>query len=148
MNLSNGMAPISHRPVTAQAIPLRRAALAAGAVSQLLMSAGCAQTAPGGAAPAANSTAIGNHAQPCWKIDAGAPSVSSFSVDLLVTTDSTGTVREAQVAPQDLGRMSDPAYAAFAKRALDAVMDYRCATLPLPSYMLGHNQTFIFSFSP
>jgi hypothetical protein len=24
----------------------------------------------------------------------------------------------------------------------------QCATLPLPSYMLGQNQTFIFQFSP
>jgi hypothetical protein len=44
--------------------------------------------------------------------------------------------------------MSDPVYAAFANRAVDAVMNYQCASLPLPPFMLGHNQTFIFSFSP
>jgi outer membrane biosynthesis protein TonB len=96
----------------------------------------------------ADRSAIGAHVRQCWAIDAGAPGVSSFSVQLLVTTDATGTVREAQVAPQSMGQMSDPVYAAFANRAVDAVMNYQCATLPLPSSMMGQNQTFIFDFSP
>ncbi len=92
--------------------------------------------------------AIGAYVRRCWNYDAGAPGLSSFSVPLLVTTDASGTVREAQVAPQAMGQMSDPVYAAFANRAVDAVMNYQCASLPLPPFMLGHNQTFIFSFSP
>jgi outer membrane biosynthesis protein TonB len=96
----------------------------------------------------ADRSAIGAHVRQCWSIDAGAPGVSSFSVQLLVTTDGTGTVREAEVAPQSMGQMSDPVYAAYANRAIDALEDYRCATLPLPSSMMGQNQTFIFNFSP
>ncbi len=96
----------------------------------------------------ADRDAIGSHVRPCWNIDAGAPGVSSFSVHLLVQTDGTGTVRNAQVADQDQSRMSDPIYAAYAQRAISAVMNVQCATLPLPSYMLGQNQTFIFNFSP
>ncbi len=96
----------------------------------------------------ADRGAIGAHVRPCWTIDAGAPGVSTFSVHLLVQTDATGTVRNAQVAPDDQSRMSDPIYAAYADRAVAAVMNVQCATLPLPSYMLGQNQTFIFDFSP
>jgi outer membrane biosynthesis protein TonB len=96
----------------------------------------------------ADRNAIGAHVRQCWDYDAGAPGVNKFSVPLLVTTDATGTVRDAQVAPQALGQMSDPVYAAFANRAVDAVMNYQCATLPLPSYMMGQNQTFTFNFSP
>ncbi|HQU05162.1 MAG TPA: hypothetical protein PLT25_10670 [Acidocella sp.] len=96
----------------------------------------------------ADRGAIGEHVRPCWNIDAGAPGVSTFSVHLLVQTDGTGTVRNAQIAEQDQSRMSDPIYAAYAQRAISAVMNVQCATLPLPSYMLGKNQTFIFNFSP
>ncbi len=96
----------------------------------------------------ADRDAIGSHVRPCWTIDAGAPGVDTFSVVLDVTTDGTGTVREAQVDPQSLGNMSDPFYAAYANRAVEAVMNYQCATLPLPSYMLGQPQTFKFTFTP
>jgi outer membrane biosynthesis protein TonB len=96
----------------------------------------------------ADRDAIGAHVKPCWNIDAGAPGVASFSVLLDVTTDASGTVREAQVDPQSQGNMGDPFYAAYANRAVDAVMNYQCATLPLPSYMLGQSQTFTFQFTP
>jgi hypothetical protein len=140
---------VPHGFIWLRAIHLRRFVLGAAAASLLLLpGVAPAQTASAGAAPPAGSNAINNHLSPCWKTDNATPSVSPFSVHLLVTTDATGTVRDAQVAPQDLGRMSDPAYAAYANRAIHAVMDYRCATLPLPSYMLGQNQTFIFDFSP
>jgi hypothetical protein len=96
----------------------------------------------------ADRAAIGSHVRPCWGIDAGAPGVASFSVFLDVTTDATGTVRNAVIDPKSQGNMGDPIYAAYASRAVDAVMNYQCATLPLPSYMLGQSQTFIFQFSP
>ncbi|MCB5943166.1 hypothetical protein [Acidocella sp. KAb 2-4] len=96
----------------------------------------------------ADRDAIGNHVRPCWSVDAGAPGLAGFSVMLLVTTDPSGTVRQAVVAPQDQGKMSDPYFNAYANRAIDAVMNYQCATLPLPSYMLGQNQTFLFHFTP
>jgi outer membrane biosynthesis protein TonB len=96
----------------------------------------------------ADRDAIGNHVRPCWTIDAGAPGVAGFHVLLTVTTDATGTVREAVVAPEDQGKLSDPFFNAYAQRAIAAVENYECATLPLPSYMLGHNQTFSFDFSP
>jgi hypothetical protein len=96
----------------------------------------------------ADRGAIGSHVRPCWGIDAGAPGVDTFSVELQVKTDATGTVREAVVADQDQGKMSDPIFNAYAQRAIQAVLNYQCATLPLPSYMLGQPQTFLFDFKP
>lgn len=92
--------------------------------------------------------AIGAHVRPCWGIDAQAEGVQSFSVLLTVTTDGTGTVREAEVSPQNTGDMSNPIYYAYTQRAIAALMNATCATLPLPSNMLGSNQTFSFVFTP
>ena len=92
--------------------------------------------------------AIGSHVRPCWNVDAEAEGLSGFSVLLQVTTDATGTVREAEVSPDNTGDMSNPLYYAFAQRAIAAVENYQCATLPLPSNMLGQNQTFTFQFTP
>jgi outer membrane biosynthesis protein TonB len=105
-------------------------------------------TAPSGGLTSADINAIGNHVRPCWTVDANAQGLSGLSVALQVTTDGTGTVHEAVVAPQDQAKMSDPIFNAFANRAIDAVMNVQCATLPLPSYMMGSNQTFLFNFSP
>ncbi len=96
----------------------------------------------------ADRNAIGAHVRPCWTVDAGAPGLDGFSVKLLVTTDAGGTVREAVVAPEDQGKMGDPFFNAYASRAVDAVMNAQCATLPLPPYMLGQTQQFLFNFTP
>jgi outer membrane biosynthesis protein TonB len=96
----------------------------------------------------ADKNAIANHIRPCWSIDAGAPGVSTFNVHLDVTTDATGTVRVATVDAQDQGKMGDPIYADYANRAVDAVLNVQCATLPLPPYMMGQNQNFVFDFTP
>lgn len=92
--------------------------------------------------------AIGNHVRPCWGVDAQAQGLSGFSVLLQVTTDGTGTVRIANVDPKNTGDMSNPLYYAFTQRAMAAVTNAQCATLPLPKEMLGQNQTFSFVFSP
>jgi len=96
----------------------------------------------------ADRNAIGAHVRPCWDIDAGAPGVAGFSVFLDVTTDAQGIVRQAVIDPQSQANMTSPYYAAYANRAIDAVMNAECATLPLPPYMLGQVQTFVFNFSP
>lgn len=92
--------------------------------------------------------AIGSHVRPCWTVDAQAEGLSGFSVLLTVTTDAGGTVREAEVSKQNTGDMSNPLYFAFTQRAIAAVLNAQCATLPLPPNMLGQNQTFSFIFSP
>ena len=95
-----------------------------------------------------DKAAIGSHVRPCWDIDGEAENIGSFAVLLTVTTDPTGTVREAVVAPDNTGDMSNPLYFAFTQRAIAAVLNAQCATLPLPSNMLGKNQTFSFEFTP
>jgi len=96
----------------------------------------------------ADRNAIGAHVRPCWTVDAGAPGLSTFSVILDVQTDAQGTVHVATIDPQSQANMTDGSYAAFANRAIEAVMNYQCATLPLPPNMLGQPQTFVFQFSP
>lgn len=92
---------------------------------------------------------IGDHVRPCWTKDVGAPGINRLSVLLIVTTGRDGVVHQAVVAPPDLPRYdSDPVFRAFADRAVDAVLDYRCAALPLPGSMLGQPHTFLFRFRP
>jgi hypothetical protein len=97
---------------------------------------------------ASERNAIGQHVQPCFSVDPGALGLAGFNVDLLVTTDASGIVRNAVVAPGDLNKMSDASFAAFAQRAIIAVMSAQCANLPLPAAMLGRNQILLFNFTP
>lgn len=110
-----------------------------------------------GGNPASNDTSalsaaargeIGAHVRECWTKDAGAEGIDKMSVVLNVVTDATGTTRVATVADEDKSKMSDPLFEAFAERAVRAVMDVRCATLPLPRQMLGHNNSLTFRFRP
>jgi hypothetical protein len=97
---------------------------------------------------AAQRGAIGAHVRECWTKDSGALDLDKMTVVLNVVTDATGTSRFATVAEEDRGKMSDPVFQAFAERAVRAVMDVRCATLPLPKQMLGSNHNLTFRFRP
>ena len=111
----------------------------------------------GGGSPLGNDTAalsaaqrgaIGEHVRECWTKDGGALDLEKLRVLLTVETDPTGIVRKAEVAGDDLARMSDPRFRVFAERAIRAVMDVRCANLPLPGNMLGKTNVLTFRFSP
>jgi hypothetical protein len=91
---------------------------------------------------------IGDHVRACWTYDAGALGADKLQVRLQVVTDENGTARIAKVAGEDLARMNDPVFRAFAERAIRAVLDPRCADLPLPKSMQGQRRTFDFRFSP
>jgi outer membrane biosynthesis protein TonB len=97
---------------------------------------------------AAERGEIGAHVRECWTKDAGAEGLDKLSVVLTVVTDQTGTVRMANVAEEDRARLSDPLFQAFAERAVRAVEDVRCATLPLPKQMLGRINSLTFRFRP
>ncbi len=97
---------------------------------------------------AAERGAIGDHVRPCWTTDPGALDLDKMQALLTVTTDPTGEVRVANVAPADQGRLADPRFRAFAERAVRAVMDPACANLPLPPSMLGKVNVLTFRFSP
>jgi hypothetical protein len=75
--------------------------------------------------------------------------LDKMQVLLTVTTDGSGVVRRADVAPEDLNRVSgNMRLRVFSERARRAVMDPNCANLPLPPAMLGQVRTFTFRFRP
>lgn len=111
----------------------------------------------GGGNPLGNDTAalsssergaIGDHVRECWTKDAGALDIDKQRVMLTVTTDAAGVARRAVVAGDDIDRMGDPRFRAFAERALRAILDARCANLPLPDKVLGKVNVLTFRFTP
>jgi hypothetical protein len=92
--------------------------------------------------------AVGDHVRECWTRDAGAVDADKLQVLLTVTTDDQGIARRAVVADADRGKLSNPVFRAFAERAVRAVLDSRCANLPLPKAMLGQTRVLDFRFSP
>jgi hypothetical protein len=112
---------------------------------------------PNGGNPGGNDTAalsadqrgaIGDHVRECWTKDAGALDIEKQRVLLTVTTDPDGVARKAEIVGDDIGRMSDPRFRAFAERARRAIMDPRCANLPLPNNVLGKVNILTFRFTP
>ncbi len=110
---------------------------------------------PGGGAPtgvdnaqlsASVRGAIGDKLRECYTQDTGGRDYDQQSARLRVTTDETGTIRIAMVAPGDAGRTGEAR--AFAERAVRAALDPHCATLPLPHTMLGAVHTFEILFKP
>ena len=93
--------------------------------------------------------AIGDYVRRCWTDDPEALDLDKMQVLLTVTTDSGGVVRRAIVAPEDVGRVSgDMRLRVFSERAIRAVLDPACASLPLPPAMLGQTREFTFRFRP
>lgn len=84
----------------------------------------------------------------CWTKDAGALDSDKQRVLLTVTTDPNGVARKAEVAGGDVARMGDPRFRAFAEKAVRAIIDRRCANLPLPNNVLGRANVVTFRFSP
>ena len=92
--------------------------------------------------------AIGEKVRECWTKDAGALDIERQSVQLIVTYDTQGVVREAAVGDDDRNKLGDPRFRAFAERAVRAVRDVRCASLPLPQAELGRVGRLTFRFKP
>jgi hypothetical protein len=92
--------------------------------------------------------AIGDHVRECWTKDPGALDIDKQRVLLTVTTDAAGVARNAVVSGDDVSRMVDPRFRAFAERAKRAILDPHCAELPLPSNILGKVNILTFRFSP
>jgi hypothetical protein len=98
---------------------------------------------------ASQRAAIGAYVRRCWTYDPGAPDVSKLQVMLDVTTDASGVARIVHFDPSDRARMNaDPVFQAFADRARRAVLDPRCADLPLPRKLMGKVNVLRFRFSP
>jgi len=113
--------------------------------------------APGGGSPASTDNAqlnvslrnaISDRLRDCWTGDRTAFEYDKQTVRLIVTTDPTGTIRVADIAPSDLARTRSGVARAFADRAKRAALDPRCAQLPLPPDLKGQNHTFEITFRP
>ncbi len=111
--------------------------------------------APGGSSPAAVDNAlltanvrraIGDRLRECWTGDKGALDYDKQLVRLVVTTDAAGTIRVADIAPNDASRTGGGVARAFAERAKRAALDPQCAQLPLPDALKG--QTLEIAFRP
>ncbi len=93
--------------------------------------------------------AIADHVQACWHKDSGAAEADRLSVSLIVTTDVAGVVQKAEVAGSDIRRVDgDARLHAFAERVIQALMDPKCANLPLPPTALGKVNILTFRFAP
>ena len=86
----------------------------------------------------------------CWTKDAGALDLDKMQV--LLTGHHRRQRRRAPGRGGRAGRRAaSPAirvFRAFAERAVRAVLDPRCANLPLPQTMLGKINELTFRFSP
>jgi hypothetical protein len=90
--------------------------------------------------------AIGDKVRECWTKDAGAFELEKMSAMLIVTVDADGVARA--VEPLNPGDLGDPRSRAFFERARRAVLDPRCANLPVPKDKLGQATTLTFRFRP
>jgi hypothetical protein len=92
--------------------------------------------------------AIGEHVRSCWAESGGLMRPANMPFDVQVQVDETGTIRAARVASADEMVRTDPNFRLFAEHAAQALMDPRCATLPLPLAMMGRRHTLEFHFAP
>lgn len=113
--------------------------------------------APGGGSPASADNAllkanvrraIGDRLRECWTSDKSALDYDKQVVRLMVTTDATGTIRVADIAPNDVSRSGNGVARAYAERARRAALDPQCAQLPLPVELKGQNHSFEITFRP
>ena len=92
--------------------------------------------------------AIAERIRECWTRDAGALDLEKMSVVLNVRTRPGGIVQQVEIGREDLARLSDPRFRAFAERAVRAAMDPRCAVLPLPKEESARVDELTFRFTP
>lgn len=130
-------APVRPTPPEAAAKPTQQAA-----VPQRV------QTAPNLSDQLARSEldAVREKVRPCWNFPAGAPNPERLAVDIQVSMNPNGTVREAQIA--DRSRMNDPFYRSAAEAALRATLNPTCQPFPLPPHKYNTWRSFVFTFDP
>ena len=110
---------------------------------------GSSSGGPSGTLSANQRGAIVDKVRECWPKDSDALDLEKMQGMLVVTVDGEGVARQAVIAPEESGRMGDPRFRAFAERAIRAVLNPRCASLPLPHTLIsGARTTFKFRFSP
>ena len=89
---------------------------------------------------------IADHVRACW--DGRAVPGAGDGVVLVVRIDQAGVARAAWVDAFDRDQLANPGFAALAAGAVRAVLDPRCARLPLPAAAAGQAHTLSFRFIP
>ena len=83
----------------------------------------------------------------CWGIDAGERGIAGMRAVVRVELNPDGSVRTTSIVDTE-GRMSDPAWRAFAERAARAPLIPKCNKLPIDPDKIDQMQTFTFTFTP
>ncbi|MGE0152304.1 MAG: TonB C-terminal domain-containing protein [Reyranellaceae bacterium] len=106
------------------------------------------QTAPNLSQQLARSEmdAVRDKVRPCWNFPVGAPNPERLIVDIQVSMNPNGTVREATIV--DRSRMNDPFYRSAAEAALRATLNPSCQPFPLPPEKYSTWRSFTFGFDP
>ncbi len=92
--------------------------------------------------------AIGDQLRSDWTADSGALGAEKMVVILKLKVDAGGVVREVKVADEDLPKMSDKRFLAFAERAVRAAMSPRVGPLKLPRELLFDGAELLVRFRP
>ncbi len=83
----------------------------------------------------------------CWSLPAGAKEAENLSIEIRMTMNPDGTVRQARILDQNR-LQSDPFFRAAAESALRAVLNPHCNPLKLPPEKYQQWQNMILIFDP
>ncbi len=89
--------------------------------------------------------AIRAHIENCWRIDPGKEGIQNLTVDIRVSIQPDGRVRQAII--EDTGRyFSEPAFRTFADSARTAVLS--CSNIPISPQRYETFKEIVFTFTP
>ena len=83
----------------------------------------------------------------CWNLPAGAKDAEDLIIEISLSMNPDGTVRDARI--RDQGRIDrDPFFRAAAESAYRAVLNPKCSPLKLPLDKYEHWKTMVLTFNP
>ena len=83
----------------------------------------------------------------CWNLPAGAKDAEDLIIEISLSMNPDGTVRDARI--RDQGRLDrDPFFRAAAESAYRAVLNPKCSPLKLPLDKYEHWKTMVLTFNP
>lgn len=89
--------------------------------------------------------AIKAHIENCWRIDPGKEGIQDLTVDIRVSIQRDGSVRQAVI--EDTGRyFSEPSFRTFADSARTAVLS--CSNIPISPQRYEIFKEIVFTFTP
>jgi len=89
--------------------------------------------------------AVKRQIERCWSPPAGAKEAGNFAVEIHVSANPDGTVRQARISNSgEIG--GDPSRRTIAESALRAVLNPQCSPLKLPLDKYEMWRTFTFNF--